>query len=168
MHGYGKNHEDFYEKPRNFNEEKKEKKEIRHYGKHVPIMRPAVPSKKNVEFEIEEQDVNPDNVISNVETLSKMTDDATEVSMPGETASAVCNSTEFLENENSEIVDDPSAVPEEAQTENLRCSEQQNNVIIHNENGSEEEIKMAKGENKILFSTQKALDKDIVQSMFVC
>jgi hypothetical protein len=170
MHGYGKNHEDFYEKPRNVSEEKKEKKEIQCCGKHVklPVMRPTVPSKKIVEFEIE-QDVNPDNIISNVETLSEMADDANEVSMPDETASAVCSSTEFLENENSEIVDDPSAVPEEAQTEKLRCSEQQNNVIIHNENGCEEEIKMEKGEDRIFFSTQKGLDKDIiVQSMFVC
>jgi hypothetical protein len=172
MHGYGKNHEDFYEKPRNLSVEKKEKKEIHYCGKHVelelPVMRPTVPSKKIVDFVIEEQNVNPDNVISNAKTSPKPTDEANKVSVPDKTVSTVYNSTEFLENENSEIVDDPSAVPEEAQAVNSRCSKQQNTVIIHNENGSEEEIKMGKGENKIVFSTQKGLVRDIVQSMVVC
>lgn len=149
MHGYGKNHEDFYEKPRNLSEEKKEKKEIQYCANNVelelPVMRPTVSSRKIVDFAIKEQNVNPDSVVSNAGILANIIEETNEVSIPDKTVSAVCNSTEVLENEDSEIVDDPSAVPEETQTENSRCSEQQNTVIIHNENCSEEEIKMVKG-----------------------
>jgi hypothetical protein len=165
MHGYGKNHEDFYEKPRTLSEEKKEKKEIQYCSNNVeiesPVMRPTVPSRKNIDFEIKEQNVTPDNIVSNAEISAKTTDEASEVSVPDRIVSAVCNSTEYLENENSEMVDDPSAVPEETQTENSGCPEQPNNIAVLNENGSEEEDKMAKGENEILFYMQKSLDKDI-------
>lgn len=153
MHGYGKNHEDFYEKPRNISEEKKEKKEIQYCANNVelelPVIRPTVPSRKIVDFEIKEENVNPDSIVSNAGILAKITDEVNDVSVPDKTVSAVCNNTKVLENENSEMVDDPSAVPEETQTENSRSSEQQNNIIIHNENDSEEEIKMEKGENKM-------------------
>jgi hypothetical protein len=152
MHEYGKNHEDFYEKSRIISEEKKEKKEIQYCANNIelewPIKSPTIPSRKIVDFEIKEQNVNPASIVSNAGILAKVTDETNEVSVPEKTVSAVCNNTEILENENSEMVDDPSPVPEETQTENSR-SEQQNNIIIHNENYCEEEIKMEKGENKM-------------------
>jgi hypothetical protein len=148
MHGYGKNSEDFYEKPKNLREEKKEKKEIQYCGNNVelefPTIRQTTISSKKVDFEIEEQNINRDSA----EVLPVRTDEENEVSIPDKVPE-VCNSTELLENENSEIISDPSEVAEEAQTENSGCSEQQNNVVNHNENGCEEEMKIKKGENRI-------------------
>lgn len=153
MHGYGKNPEDFYEKPKNISEEKKKKKEIQYCANNVelelPVKRPTIPSRRIVDFEIKEQNVNPDSIVSSVGMLAKITDETNEVSVPDKTVSAVCNNTEVLENENPEMVDDPSAVPEETQTEISRPSEQQNNIINRNENHSEEETKTQKGENKM-------------------
>jgi hypothetical protein len=149
VHGYGKNHEDVNEKPRNLNEENKEKTEIRYYGCNVnlevPAKRPRVHSRK-FDIEIKKQNVNPDNrVLSSAEVSAITTDEANEILLPGKPVSAVCISTECLENENSEVVDDPSAIPKEVETENSNCSEQQKNIIIHSADDFEKETKVEKG-----------------------
>lgn len=153
MHGYGKNHEDINERPRNLNEEKKEKKEIQYFDSNIidivlPVKRPRVYSKKIINVEIKEQNINPNNIVSNAEISATRTDEANEVIIPNKPVSVVHSSAECIENENSEVVDDPSAVPEEAQTEISSCSEQ-DNVINHSESGSEKENKVGKGKKII-------------------
>lgn len=154
MHGYGKNHEDVNEKPRNLYEENKEKKEIQYCDSNIdlvlPVKRPRVYSRKIINVEIKEQNVNPVNsIVSNAEISAIRTDEANGIIIPDKPVSAVCNGMEYTENENSEVVDDPSAVSEEAQTEISSCSEQQDNIIIHSESGSEKENKTEKGKNII-------------------
>lgn len=154
MLGYGKNNEDVNKKPRNLNEENKEEKEIQYCDSNVdlvsPVKRPRVYSRKITNVGIKEQSVNPVNsIVSNAEISAIKTDEADEVTIPNKSFSEVCNSTECIENENSEVIDDPSAVPEEAQTEISSCSEQQDHTIIHSESGSEKENKIDKGMNVI-------------------
>jgi len=151
MHGFGKNREDLYEKPKDLNEEKKEKKVTQYCSSSVDLelpVRATVRSRGITKSEIEEQNVNSDNsIVSSAETADKRADEGTEVSNSDKTVPAICNSIECLENENSNLVDDQSAVPDDLQTENSRCSEQDDNIGIHSLNSSEETIKTEKGKN---------------------
>lgn len=152
MHGFGKNKEDLYEKPKDLNEEKKEKKVTQYCSSsnvdlELPV-RATVRSRDITKSETEEQNVNSDNsVVSSAETSDKRADEGNEVLNSDKTVPAMCNSVECLENENSNLVDDQSAVPEDLQTENSRCSEQDDNIGIHSLNSSEETIKTEKGKN---------------------
>jgi hypothetical protein len=153
MHGFGKNHEDLYEKSKNLSEEKKKKKEMQYRGSNVDLelpVRATVHSRDVTNSEIKEQNVNSDNsIVSNAETSDKTAEEGNEFLNSDKTVSAVCNSTECLENEKSKLIDDQSAVPEDLQTENSSCSEQDDNAVIHNLNSSEEAIKTEKGKNTI-------------------
>jgi hypothetical protein len=149
MHGFGKNNEDLYEKPKDLSEEKKEKKVTQYCGSNVDLelpVRATVRSRNITNSEIKEKNVNSLNsVVSNAETSANRADEGNEVLSSDKTVSAICNSIECLENENSNLVDDQSAIPEDLQTENSRCSEQEDNVVIHSLNSSEETIKTEKG-----------------------
>ena len=151
MHGFGKNDEDLYEKPKDLNEEKKEKKVTQYCGSNVDLelpVRATVRSRDITKSEIKEQNVNSDNsIVSSAETSDKRADERNEVLNSDKTVPAICNSVECLENENSNLVDDHSAVPEDLQTENSRCSEQDDNIGIPSLNSSEETIKTEKGKN---------------------
>lgn len=153
MHGYGKDHEDVYKKSKNLSEENKEKKEIQFTDSNtdllLPVRKPRVYSRKIINLEVKEQNVKPVNSISNSEISSVRKDGVREVIINNKTFSAVCNRTKSIENENSEVVDDPSAVPQEAQTEISSCSEQQDDVIVLSENGSKKENKIEKGKKII-------------------
>lgn len=150
MHGFGKNKEDLYEKPKDLNEEKKEKKVTQYCSSNVDLelpVRATVRSRDVTKSEIKEQNVNSGNsIVSSAETSDKRADEGNEV-LSDKMVPAICNSIECLENENSNLVDDQSAVPEDLQTENSRCSEQDDNIGIHSLNSSEETIKTEKGEN---------------------
>ncbi|GFG33559.1 hypothetical protein Cfor_03455 [Coptotermes formosanus] len=149
VRGFGKSHEDLYEKPKNLSEEKKRKKEIRYCGGNVDLelpIRATVHSRDVTNSEIKEENLNSDNsIVSTAETSDKTAEEGKEVLNSDKTVSAVHNSTECLENENSKVVDDQSAVPEDLQTENSSCSEQDDNVVIHDLNSSEEAIKTEEG-----------------------
>lgn len=151
MHGFGKNNEDLYEKPKDINEEKKEKKVTQYCDSNVDLELPVkatVRSRDITKSEIKEQNVNSDNsIVSSAETSDKRADEGNEVLNSAKTVPAICNSIECLENENSDLVDDQSAVPEDLQTENSRCSEQDDNTVTHSLNSSEEAIKTEKGKN---------------------
>jgi hypothetical protein len=113
----------------------------------LPV-RATVRSRDITKSEIKEQNVNSENSIaSSAETSDKRADEGNEVLNSDKTVPAICNSIECLENENSNPFDDQSAVPEDLQTENSRCSEQDNNIGINSLNSSEETIKTEKGKN---------------------
>jgi hypothetical protein len=150
MHGFGKNHEDLYEKRKSNNEEKKEKKETQYGGSNVDLelsVRSTVYSKNITNSEMKEQNANSDNsILSSAETSDK-TEEGNEVLNSDKTVSSICNSAECLENENSESVKDSRAGPGKLQTENSGCADQDDNVVIHSLNSPEESIKTEKGKN---------------------
>lgn len=151
MHGFGKNNEDIYEKPKDLSEEKKEKKVTQNCVSNIDVelpVRATVHSRDITNSEIQAQNVNSDNsVVSNAETSNKRSDKGNKVLNSDKTVSAVCSSIECLENENSNLLDDQSAVPEDLPTKNSRCSEQDDNIAIHSSHSSEETIKTEKGKN---------------------
>lgn len=151
MHGFGKNKEDLYEKPKDLNEEKKEKKVTQYCNSNVDLelpVRRTVRSRDITKSETKEQNANSDNsIVCSVETSDKRADEGNDVLNSDKTVSAVCNSIECLENENSNLVDDQCAVSEDLQTENSRCSDQDDNTGIHCLNSTEETIKIEKGKN---------------------
>ncbi|XP_069703058.1 uncharacterized protein [Periplaneta americana] len=145
MHEYGRNQEETSQKTKKTVEENdKEKKEVQDCDSSVDIdlsgKRQRLHPKKVIKLDIgEDSEQIVSNIESNTVISSEIRAEQNVVLIADKSVVHAYNNTQCLEHEDSEVVDDPSALPAEAKQDSLSSTDQQENSVIGSDDNCEKE-----------------------------